>query len=249
MEKQKPPYMIYAKYILIALTILGTAGAYASLYSGKNKLQAELTETKAKLERIEKKYAREKSLSQNLMGSKQSQEGILRGMEAKIKEAVDATAQIRTEKDGLKAEITRLDGEHKKNVLELTQRMDRMKAARDEVAALHKEKIETIRKHEKTIAGMNGQIREKESELKRTSKKLDICREHNERLCTISEDLVEMYKNKGLVKVFSVTEPLTQLRKVEMEKMIQLYKGKIEKNRENDVESASAPTESDTVKK
>lgn len=241
--------MIYVRYILIVLAVIGVSGAYASLLSGKNKLQTELTGTKTKLERIEQKYAREKSLSQNLMGSKQSQEGILRGMEAKIKEAVDAAAKIQTEKDGLKTEIARLAEEHKKNISELTQRIDKMKAARDEVAALHKEKIETIKKHEKTIAGMNGQIREKEIELKRTSKKLDICREHNERLCTISEDLVEMYKKKGIVKVFSVTEPLTQLRKVEMEKLVQLYKGKIEKNRENDLESASAKSDDDTVTK
>jgi len=241
--------MIYVKYILIVLAVIGVSGAYASLLSGKNKLQAELMETTTKLERLEKKYAKEKSLARNLMGNKQSQEGILRGMEAKIKEAVDATAKIQTEKDGLKIEMARLAEEHKKSILELTQRMDKMKAAREEVVALHREKIETIKKQEKSIAGLNGQIREKESELKRTSKKLDICREHNERLCTISEDLVEMNKKKGIVKVFSVTEPLTQLRKVEMEKMVQLYKGKIEKNRENDLESASAKSDDEKVTK
>jgi len=241
--------MIYVKYILIVLAVIGVSGAYASLLSGKNKLQAELMETTTKLERLEKKYAKEKSLARNLMGNKQSQEGILRGLEMKIKEAEDATAKIQIEKDSLKAEIAKLAEDHKKNVLELTQRMDKVKASRDEVVALHKEKVETIRKHEKSIADLNGRMREKENDLKRTTKKLDICREHNERLCTISEDLVEMYKKKGIVKVFSVTEPLTQLRKVEMEKMVQLYKGKIEKNRENDLESASAKSDDETVTK
>lgn len=239
--------MIYAKYILIVLAVIGVSGAYASLLSGKNKLQAELMETTIKLERLEKKYAKEKSLARNLMGNKQSQEGILRGLEMKIKEAEDATAKIQIEKDGLKAEIAKLAEDHKKNVLELTQRMDKVKASRDEVIALHKEKVETIRKHEKSIADLNGRMREKENDLKRTTKKLDICREHNERLCTISEDLVEMYKKKGIVKVFSVTEPLTQLRKVEMEKMVQLYKGKIEKNREKDLEAAAVKSDDDTV--
>ena len=239
--------MIYAKYILIVLAVIGVSGAYASLLSGKKKLQTELVDTTTKLERLEKKYAKEKSLARNLMGNKQSQEGILRGLELKIKEAEDATAKVQLEKDGLKAEMGKLAEGHKKNVLELTQRMDKMKVSRDEVAALHKEKIEVIRKHEKSIAELNGRIREKENDLKRTTKKLDTCREHNERLCTISEDLVEMYKKKGIVKVFSVTEPLTQLRKVEMEKMVQLYKGKIEKNREKDLESASAKSDDNTV--
>lgn len=247
MEKQKKPYMIYVKYILVVLAVIGVSGAYASLLSGKKKIQAELMETTTKLERLEKKYAKEKSLARNLMGNKQSQEGILRGLEMKIKEAEAATAKIQIEKNSLKTEIAKLAENHKKNVMELTQRMDKMKASRDEVAVLHKEKIEVIRKHEKSIADLNGRIREKENDLKRTTKKLDTCREHNERLCTISEDLVEMYKKKGIVKVFSVTEPLTQLRKVEMEKMVQLYKGKIEKNREKDLEAAAVKSDDETV--
>lgn len=247
MEKHKKNNIIYGKYALAVLAFLGAVVAFGHLYTVKKDLHAELNETKTKLEKFETKYMREKVLAQSLMGNKQSQEGILRGMEAKIKEAEGVAARIRIERDGLKAEMGKLADDNKKDVLELTRSMDKMKASRDEAAALHKEKIETIRKHEKSIADLNSRIREKENDLKRITKKLDICREHNERLCTISEDLVDMYRKKGIVKVLSVTEPLTQLRKVEMEKMVQLYKGKIEKNREKDRESASAESDDDTA--
>lgn len=239
MEKQKKNHLLYGG--ILAVAILIGASACGFLYLGKNRLQAELTDTRLKLERIEKKYAREKTLAQSLMGSKQSQEGILRGMEMKVKEAQDAAAKVVTEKDALKLDMAKREDTHKKTVLDLTKTIEQLKKTGETLAAANREKVEALKKQEKTMAELNSHIRRKEGELKRTEKKLDVCREHNERLCTISEDLVEMYKNKGLVKVFSVTEPLTQLRKVEMEKLVQLYKGKIEKNREKDLESAAAP--------
>ncbi len=240
MEKQKKYHLVYGGIFVAVVIIMASACGF--LYVGKNGLQAELDDTRSKLERVEKKLVREKTLAQSLMGNKQSQEGILRGMEVKIKEAKDAAAKVLAEKDALRTDMNKLEEAHKKNVLDLSKTIEQLKKSGENLTAANREKADALKKQEKAVAELNSQIRQKEGELKRTAKKLAVCREHNERLCTISEDLVEMYKNKGIVKVFSVTEPLTQLRKVEMEKMVQLYKGKIEKNREKELESAAAPS-------
>lgn len=232
MEKSKRSYKTYLMYSAIFLGIAGVIYGVYSLYTERNRLAASLTETESKLAQVEKKFAQEKSLNQGLMRSKQSLEGLLRGMEANVKAANEEKERILAEKEHLEENWVKKAEAQNKVIDELTQRIEKIKTVRDEIIARYKEKVEIIQKNEQAIAELTHSLHETEYELKRTSKKLEICGEHNGRLCTINEELVEMYKNKGLVNVISVTEPLTQLRKVEMEKMVQQYKTKIDENNE-----------------
>lgn len=238
MEKPKRTYKTYLIYSAIILGVVAIIYGFYSLYAERNRLAASLAETESKLAQVEKKYAQEKNLTQGLMRSKQSLEGLLRGMEAKVKEANDEKEKLLAEKEHLEENWLKKAEGQAKIIADLTQRIEKMKEVRDEIVARYKEKVEIIQKNEQTIAELTNSLQKSEYELKRTSKKLDMCGEHNGRLCTINEELVEMYKNKGLVNVISVSEPLTQLRKVEMEKMVQQYKTKIDENRENQVDGS-----------
>ncbi|MBU1172210.1 MAG: hypothetical protein KKD44_21855 [Proteobacteria bacterium] len=235
MEKPKRTYKTYLIYTAMALGIAGMIYGFYSLYTERNRLEASLTETESRLAQVEKKYTQEKNLTQGLIRTKQSLEGLLRGMEAKVKEANEEKEQLLAEKEHLEENWVKKSEAQTRMIADLNQRIEKMKEVREEIIARYKEKVEIIQKNEKMIADLTQSLHESEYELKRTSKKLDMCSEHNGRLCTINEELVEMYKNKGLVNVLSVTEPLTQLRKVEMEKMVQQYKTKIDENRENQV--------------
>ncbi|GAB6095197.1 hypothetical protein JCM14469_14490 [Desulfatiferula olefinivorans] len=214
----------------IVLALAGVIYAFYALYAERNRLAADLADTRGRLAQTEKKYQQEKTLSQGLLRSKQSLEGLLRGMEAKLAEAREDNQRLVSEKEHLEENWVKKLEDKDKTIAELNDRIEKIKAVRDEIIARYKEKVQEVEARDLAIADLSRNLKETDYELKRTRNKLDTCGEHNARLCTINEELVDMYQNKGLLNVISVTEPLTQLRKVEMEKMVQQYKTRIDEN-------------------
>jgi chromosome segregation ATPase len=70
-----------------------------------------------------------------------------------------------------------------------------------------------------------------ETELKRASQNLGKCEADNAELCIIAEELVIKYKEKGLGSVLMGKEPLTQIKRVELEKLAQQYREEIEQRK------------------
>jgi predicted nucleic acid-binding Zn-ribbon protein len=67
-----------------------------------------------------------------------------------------------------------------------------------------------------------------ETELKKKTEDLGHCEANNAELCVIAEELINKYRNKGLGAVIAQKEPLTQIKKVELEKIIQQYQEEID---------------------
>jgi hypothetical protein len=62
-----------------------------------------------------------------------------------------------------------------------------------------------------------------QADLKRTTRELGTCSSNNADLALIAEELVKRYKNKGFGAVLLEKEPLTQVRKVELEQLTNQY--------------------------
>jgi len=84
------------------------------------------------------------------------------------------------------------------------------------------------RDRERDLKNMTGERDKVQSELKRTGQALERCETNNARLVVMAEDLLKKYKDKGIVKAIMEKEPLTQIKKVEMEQLAQEYKEEIE---------------------
>jgi len=67
-----------------------------------------------------------------------------------------------------------------------------------------------------------------QAELKKATQDLGKCEANNAELCIIAEELVKKYQDKGLGAVLAGKEPLTQIKKVELEKLTQQYREEIE---------------------
>ncbi len=78
-------------------------------------------------------------------------------------------------------------------------------------------------------------LQEREKELKQltadSQRKYDQCAEHNARLYMIADELIHKYENKGVVSSLLEKEPFTQIKKVELEKLVQDYKDKIDQQK------------------
>jgi myosin protein heavy chain len=67
--------------------------------------------------------------------------------------------------------------------------------------------------------------------LQKTTKDLGQCAANNARLSVLSEELLKKYRNKGLGTILIANEPLTQIKKVELEKLTQQYQEEIEQQK------------------
>lgn len=70
-----------------------------------------------------------------------------------------------------------------------------------------------------------------QNELKKTMSNLGHCEKNNAELCIIAQEVVKKYRNKGIGTVILEKEPLTQIKKVDLERLTQKYLGDIEQQK------------------
>jgi chromosome segregation ATPase len=104
--------------------------------------------------------------------------------------------------------------------------------------------------HEAAVKGLEEDIEkikaeraDLRNEMDRVRKEIDLCLAHNARLCVIAQELVEKYKEKGVVEALMNQEPLTQIEKVELERFLQEYEQKIRENNMEPQKTGIAPIE------
>ncbi|RJP81427.1 MAG: hypothetical protein C4522_05520 [Desulfobacteraceae bacterium] len=221
---------IVALFMTVGI-ISGSGYAYYVLYEECNLLQADLLKSEKRGDLLQRKFVEEKTKAGALMRTKQSLENSMRAMQAQIDKA-------KTEKPAFEQELKNIEAMHAEKIKELEEkietllaRIESLRTSREEVVAKYKEKAAVVQKNEEKIAQLSEDLQRTNFEWKRTDRQLENCRENNERLCLITEELVEKYKNKGVVGSIMITEPFTQLQKVEVEKLVQEYTAKIEKEK------------------
>jgi hypothetical protein len=70
---------------------------------------------------------------------------------------------------------------------------------------------------------LTAELGEKRASLKR-------CVKHNSRFSKLAEELIGAYENKGFGSSLIQAEPFTQLKKVEIEKLVEKYRDQIDDN-------------------
>jgi phage tail tape-measure protein len=84
---------------------------------------------------------------------------------------------------------------------------------------------------ERDLKKVKGEKDVLQAQLKKTTQNLSGCEASNANLCIIGEELVKAYKNKGVKDALLEKEPLTQIKKVEMEQLAQKYREEIEQQK------------------
>ena len=107
----------------------------------------------------------------------------------------------------------------------------------DEASARTKKELqETAHKSkglEQELKKMAAEKQAFETALTKTTRTLGSCRANNAKLCTLAEELINKYKNKGFLSVLAEKEPLTQINKVELEQLTQKYQEEIRQQKIN----------------
>jgi chromosome segregation ATPase len=112
----------------------------------------------------------------------------------------------------------------------------RIKAADERADKTKQELQEALRNNknlDRELKKTAGEKQALQADLKRTTRELGTCSSNNAELCLIAEELVKKYKDKGFGAVFLEKEPLTQVRKVELEQLTDQYREEIEQKKIN----------------
>ena len=78
-----------------------------------------------------------------------------------------------------------------------------------------------------------------DASLKRETRRLERCTEHNVKLTAISQELMEVYRKKGVMSVLMEKEPLIGLKKIELDGLIDQYEKRIEQQHIDDARRAA----------
>ena len=204
--------------IVIGLSI-GLGVGHLQLKKEQKIFQDKIKESGKKMAFIQKKMAEEKDEATSSLGQKcqsdadklQNDKKALSAQLAKLKEQKkDLDARIETKNKETEDVIAK----NKKDLQEAGKKYDQA--------------IQQNKDLERNLKKVNGEKDNLQAQLKKTTKALKSCKENNAALCVIGEELVKAYKNKGITTAILEKEPLTQIKKVELEQLTQKYKENIE---------------------
>ncbi len=155
-------------------------------------------------------------------------------LESRAREAAFNLSNLEKEKKQLESAVA----DHEKKMTE-------MRTSFEETIAGHEERFASLRTaYDNLVDESNRIIKEKnqqitvatnerdslDASLKQESFQHKRCREHNSRFAVLTDELVKQYENKGVLGSIGQIEPFTQLKKVEIEKICQEYRDKIDEN-------------------
>lgn len=225
-----------SRIIFLVLFIAGflVSFVYGSYRMEKQRaiMQGETDKSERKTEQLQRRYAEQKATADKLQRMNISIAGQKNTLQAEID-------KIKTDYAGLEdgfIKLKALEDEGKNKLAECENNYDTLLAKNNELEkGLEEEKTllaETKKVHEEQIRQIERERDDRISELRALNNRMDSCVRKNARLIIIAEELLDRYESKGVMSSLLEKEPMTQIKKVELEKLAQEYKATIEKQRE-----------------
>jgi hypothetical protein len=220
----------------ILFFVLFFAGFVIALFYGNYRvekhrklMQNEIDKCNKKGEQLQRRYVEQKATSDRLQRLNVSLNGQKNTLQAELDKAKEEFLDIESRFKELK------DLENEKSV-QLTECKNSYDALSMELEGkLEEEKnllTKTKKKHEDQIRALEKELDEKISEVRSLESRNENCANKNARLCIIADELLDRYENKGVMSSLLQKEPMTQIKKVELEELTNEYRENIERQKE-----------------
>lgn len=140
--------------------------------------------------------------------------------------------QVSTERDALKAENEKLKAEidalNKKSAGQKKSAETALAKSKEEYAQMSERLQEAIKRLETEKQALTTEKQQRDESLTRQSKSLEVCETKNARLVEANLELLHRYENKGVFDALFQREPVTGLKQVEIESLIEEYRDKMD---------------------
>ncbi len=227
-ERKKGFYRVVV--ISTAVLILFLGYTCYRLNKERDALTLSLKQEQNRYKALQVKYAEQKTRMATMRRSKLALEGNLRQAQKELK-------TVQEEKDALAEELAGLEEKYDQKVATLKahiekykENMEKLVENRDAYKAELAETVAVVKERNEMIHELTAEKEDLSLKLQETKATLKRCVKHNARLSVLSEELVTAYENKGVGDSLLHAEPLTQLERVEVEKLIQEYRDRIDDN-------------------
>jgi len=209
--------------------------AYAQRRSSEEKARQtdrenEKLEVLSKVENLEKAKGILSAENRDLKSKVTAQENKTAVYEAKISALTALEKKIpllEGKEAALEAKAAALEAKN----AELTEHLSRAQRERNSLNQKMRETAAGLKNSEKDLARVRTERARLEADLKTMNQRFSQCEVSNGRLYAIAEDLIQQYKNKGIMDALGAKEPLTQIRRVELDRLGNEYRDKIDKEK------------------
>ncbi len=226
----KKKVIIGALGMVVGLS-LGLIYGHVQLNNELKAHQTKLKEMSQRLSLTQRKFMEERTLHTSLEDDKQAIQTQLDTLQKEKEHLTSENKDLKAKVVALEPQVSSLDKkvaalETKSSSLDMrnTQLTERLAKVEADRTALDRKEHQTFQS-----------LQEREKELKQLTTdsrtQYDRCAADNARLYTIAQEVIHQYEKKGVVKSLLTSEPFTQIKKVELEKLVQGYKDKVEQQK------------------
>ncbi|MFH0725687.1 MAG: hypothetical protein V2B19_04935 [Pseudomonadota bacterium] len=193
-------------------------------------LIADLQKTEEKSKALNKKYSEEKAKNNVMQRAKMAADSQLRELSSKLETQDKKEPDACDEQEARAREMKRSAEACKSELSTLTNEIGKLKGQCGELTAKTKDNDETLKKKDKELESRQGEIQGLKAQLKATGEKIDLAVNHNKQLSTLSEELLAEFDDHNVFQSLLNKEPFTKQKRVRLERMIQEYLDRIEKD-------------------
>ena len=191
-------------------------------------LKVEIEAEKNRFSALQKKYAEQKAQAAVLQRAKFAAEGELRKAQQTISALQEGKAALEEQVASMEADCQKRTAKLEEGMETYQKNIEALKENRDQYKAKLAETIEIVKERNDMIYKLTAEKDELTIDLQEKNAILSRCEKHNGQLVELSEELVMAYENKGMGTSILQGEPFTKIKKVEIEKFVQLYRDRID---------------------
>jgi len=227
MSRSMPKWAGLALRIAVLLFLVSAGAGLVLLGQERTQARRERDEWRQRADLLQEKYKQEKSRVSGLTRTRLALEGQTRQLQQEAELLRKDVARLAPENEELGRKVEQLSAAlHGRNA-ECAQGLDACRSEREQLTA----QLRSVKAQgEQSVAGLTAEKEGLQGELARTSQKLQRCETHNARLCELTDELLQKFQDKGVVSAVLQREPLTQIQKAEMERMVQAYQDEMNRN-------------------
>jgi chromosome segregation ATPase len=215
--------------LFLAVSVAGYFGYTThQLIRQRDGLVADLESEQCKFKSLQRKYAEEKAQVAAMQRAKLAVEGSLLQAQRAASSAEEEKAALRKKIADLEAESQRKTAKLEERIVQYAENLEKLKENRDQYKVKLDETVQLVKERNEMIVTLRSEKVELNADFQETTSGLRRCQKHNGRLTVLAEELVAAYENKGVGASLIQSEPFTQLKKVELEKLIQEYRDRID---------------------
>ncbi len=163
-----------------------------------------------------------------LASEKNSLSGQVESLNKKISDLKNSSESVSRKKD---ARVVALENELlvvKESNLNLSSKLQTTQGSLEELTAKHQTSLQSLQASVEQGDEYKAKFQESASNVSRQSQLIEICEKKNTVLYEMNVDILDRYKKKGVWSALLQAEPFTQIKKVEINNILQEYKEKLD---------------------